>query len=233
MEKAAARPFSKVLGLNGIPDKQQISFHVENSDGVGEMISLPISESLALIEMIAAQHGAFSAPDRREMSALSVKWFELGRDQDKNLVLVLTLRSGGKLTFSIPRGLDSPMSEVLTTNASLPRCEEPSNLRNNGDARRHLPQSLNKALAWGHGFRIRIFSRSANSRLARRRSREIRTFWYSIMTLGTAIGAVGMLTHDGLVQQCELIGGLAMLMFSLARLHLLKARGQKRRGVGA
>lgn len=258
MEKTGARPFSKVLGSNGIPNKQQILFHFENSDGGDETISMPIGESLALIEMIAAQHGAFSVRDKAEMPVLSVKWFELGRDQDKNLVLVLTLRSGGKLSFSVPRGLDSPMSDVLRTNASLPPCEQPPNLRNSGDARPHLSQNLNEmpAMAWviatrrffsgldrvkfglvtsigfhrARDFRALTFGRTANSRLATKSSREIRTFWYSMMALGTAISAVGMLTHDGPVQQYELVGGLAILIFSLARLFLLKSRGRKRRG---
>jgi hypothetical protein len=121
MEKTSARLFSKVLGSEMKAKEQEIVFRLENSDGQPEILSMPIGESLALVEMVAAHHGAtFPVRQGVETPALTVKWFEFGRDQNQNLVLVLTLSSGGKLTFSIPRGLDSSLREMFIANASLP-----------------------------------------------------------------------------------------------------------------
>lgn len=209
VQKAVARQFLRVLGSEITTNKQQILFHLENSDSGTESISMPIGESLALVDMIAAQHNAtFPTRGKAELSVLPVKWFELGRDQEKNLVVVLTLRSGGKLTFSFPRGLDNPMREVLAANASLPPGEQSADLL-------------------GRGGPIEISHRAVKS------SGEIRTFWFSMMALGTAISMVGVLAQSGLAQNCELVGGLAILLLSITRLFFLKSRLRKRSRWGA
>jgi hypothetical protein len=60
-------------------------------------------------------------------------------------------------------------------------------------------------------------------------SRQKRPFWYFVMAAGTAVMAVGVLAPGGRPRLYELAGGLTLLLFSVARLLILRGQRRKRR----